>query len=281
MSSSSLAVSLALSLLAPLLAFGQAQTRVRLLLDHDTNSNDQIVMAGLELRMPERWHTYWRNPSEPGGPGTKTKIDWTLPVGITAGEISWPVPEKKSEPSGVTHIYHDTVFLMVPLTIAKPPIKGPLELKARVSWLECETECVPGFTNVAARLSIGAQPRLSPEATRFEEARQQLPAAGSTQRATASWETEEGGEQRTLLIEWDTDAKTGDFFAYESKTTEISAKTEALPARTGKLRFRKTVTKTDAGWPASISGLLVSEPDSRERKGAHQRCDDGGEDGQG
>ena len=150
-----------LLLVLPWIAVGQARTQARLLLDQDTVRPGQVVTAGVELRMPAGWHTYWRNPSEPGGPGTRTKIEWTLPAGITAGEIAWPVPEKHVDPAGDTHVFEGTVLLLVPLTVGPDVITGPLELKARVSWLECETECVPGKTNLVIPLVIGNQTRAS------------------------------------------------------------------------------------------------------------------------
>ena len=75
------------------------------------------------------------------------------------------------------------------------------------------------------------------------------------------------GDQRSLVIEWLTEAKTGDFFAYESKGTEIASKTEVLASSAGKLRLRKSISKTDAGWPMKLTGLLVANPSSSDRKG--------------
>ena len=46
---------------------------------------------GLLIEHQPHWHTYWKNGGDSGGP---TKIEWTLPAGVTAGEIQWPPPEK-------------------------------------------------------------------------------------------------------------------------------------------------------------------------------------------
>ena len=255
-----------LLLVLPWIAVGQARTQARLLLDQDTVRPGQVVTAGVELRMPAGWHTYWRNPSEPGGPGTRTKIEWTLPAGITAGEIAWPVPEKHVDPAGDTHVFEGTVLLLVPLTVGPDVITGPLELKARVSWLECETECVPGKTNLVIPLVIGNQTRGSGDVPVFTAGRQRLPIVGTPLGATAAWEAEAVGEQRSLLFEWETDARSVDFFPYESKTVEMGAKSESVPIRGGKLRLRKIVTKTDAGWPLSVSGVLVARSAAGDTK---------------
>lgn len=222
-------------------------------------------MAGLELQMPKGWHTYWRNPSEPGGPGTATKINWTLPAGIMAGEVLWPVPEKQIDRAGDTHIYKGTVVLLVPLTISSNTPIGPVELKAKVSWLECETECIPGRTNVAITLTVGAVVETSPDSIKIEQARNFLPTTATTPHAVAFWESEATGEQRAVVIEWAVEAKTADFFPYESKTTEIASKTDVVSIHSGKVRLRKVVSKTETGWPSSITGLLVSGLTTKDR----------------
>lgn len=257
---------LALSL-TPLVAWGQARTQVHLLLDQSAAKPGQTLTAAVELQMPPGWHTYWRNPSEVGGPGTATKIVWTLPAGITAGDIQWPVPTKQTDQAGDTHVFNGTVLLLVPLAVAADAKLGPQELKARVSWLECEKECVPGKTSVTASLTIGDQPQPSGDAAKFNAARALLPTTTPPQRASAFWEGEAAGDQRALVIEWQTEAKQGDFFAYESKGTEIASKTEVLPTGAGKLRLRKSVTKTDAGWPMKLTGLLIANPAAPDHKG--------------
>ena len=60
------------------------KTQVRLLLSAETARPGETVMAGIELRMPPGWHTYWRNPGESGKP---TTVEWELPPGITAEDI--------------------------------------------------------------------------------------------------------------------------------------------------------------------------------------------------
>lgn len=249
------------------MAYGQARTQVRLFLDSTTVKPGQTFQAGVELRMPVGWHTYWRNPSELGGPGTATKIVWTLPAGISAGEVLWPVPTKQSDPSGDTHVLDGTVLLLVPLTVATNAPTGPVALQARVSWLECETECVPGKTNVNASFVVGDVSHVSNDAGKIAVAQGMLPSNLTASNAFAAWAGEAGGDQRTVLIEWSTDAKTAEFFPYESKATDISSRTEVLPARSGTLRLRKTVNKTEAGWPMKLKGLLVANPAATERKG--------------
>ena len=53
-----------------------AHTQARLVLAAETARPGDTVLAGVQLRMDPRWHTYWRNP---GASGMPTKIEWQLP----------------------------------------------------------------------------------------------------------------------------------------------------------------------------------------------------------
>src|SRR5512143_3198267 len=92
------------------LSASAAHTQARLVLGSDTAKAGDTVLAAVQLRMDPRWHTYWRNP---GGSGMATKIDWSLPAGITAGAIEWPVPEKLPDEDLTTYIYTNEVVLLV------------------------------------------------------------------------------------------------------------------------------------------------------------------------
>ncbi|HYV26376.1 MAG TPA: protein-disulfide reductase DsbD domain-containing protein [Candidatus Eisenbacteria bacterium] len=144
---------------ADALAAAATKTKARLTLASDLVKPGTTVMAGIDLGMAPGWHTYWRNPGESG---MATKIEWTLPQGVTAGEIQWPIPEKVSDGGLTTYVHHDQAVLLVPLTLAPDLKPGPLELKAHLSWLECKEVCLPGQTDVSATLKIGWKTRQLP-----------------------------------------------------------------------------------------------------------------------
>ncbi|TAM47425.1 MAG: protein-disulfide reductase [Burkholderiaceae bacterium] len=104
----------------------------------------QSVWVGLQLQHQPHWHTYWKNAGDSGLP---TQLQWTLPAGVTAGDIAWPVPQKIRIGTLANYGYEGTVLLPVPLTIAqnfKPALfASNLEVKLKASWLVCRTECIP------------------------------------------------------------------------------------------------------------------------------------------
>jgi thiol:disulfide interchange protein DsbD len=256
-------------LIWPWSGMAQAQTKVRLILDRLEAQPGSQVTAALELSMAPGWHTYWRNPSEPGGPGARTKLMWKLPAGITAGELQWPVPGQLTEPAGTTHVYEGRVHLLVPLLIASNASAGEIEVNARVSWLECQHECVPGRAEVSARFKVGVTDTQSPDASAIAAAGKLLPAPLSeSAKVIARWEDGEDAESRRILVEWTTEAKAADFYAYEGDNVELLAKSSPLPPTSGgAVRLHKTVNRSEKGWPDRLVGILVAEPNSPDRRG--------------
>ena len=124
-----------------------AHTEARLILADDIARPGETVWVGVHLKMEPGWHTYWKNPGEAG---MATKIVWHLPQGVTAGDIQWPLPEKLPPAEVTTYGYENEVMLLVPLKLAGDVKPGPLALSAKVSWLECKEQCLPGDATVQA-----------------------------------------------------------------------------------------------------------------------------------
>jgi len=251
-------VLLLLGLNASLTVALAAHTQTRLILAADSARAGDTVMAGLHLKMDPKWHTYWRNP---GAAGAATGIRWQLPAGITAGAIQWPVPEKFDFSGLTTYVYHDDVVLLVPLKLAPDLAAGPKELKAKVDWIECELQCIPGKAGVQATLNIGTDTKPSADAALIEKFRGRLPLPGGAAGARAWWDAAATGESRALVIEWSAGgAGEADFFPYESDNFEVLGATAVL----GKtpVRLRKDVKKTGDAWPVEISGVALSREDA-------------------
>lgn len=102
------------------------------------------VWVGLQLAHQPEWHTYWKNS---GDSGLATQLTWSLPPGVMAGDIAWPLPKKIPIGSLANFGYEGTVLLPVPLTITpefKPSLlASELEIKLKANWLVCKKECIP------------------------------------------------------------------------------------------------------------------------------------------
>lgn len=104
--------------------------------------------VGLQITHQPEWHTYWKNAGDSGLP---TELTWTLPAGVSTGEIAWPVPKKIPVGNLANYGYENTVLLPVPLevsTLYKPPMAlaggtPAMDVKLKASWLVCRKECIP------------------------------------------------------------------------------------------------------------------------------------------
>src|SRR6266542_395506 len=233
-----------------------ANTSARLVLSHDSARPGEMVWAGLHLRMAPKWHTYWENG---GDSGAATRIDWTLPTGLTAGDILWPVPEKNQSAGLTTYVYSNEVLLLVPISIAANAPAGNLELKARAAWLECAEICVPGNAQVSAKLTIGPEEKASADAALIEFWKTKLTQPNPASFARAWWEKAPGGETRPLLIEWTPGqaVKGADFYPLTSTNGTVKTTTELVRVSADLVRLRKEVEKGENGWPQEIAGLLI------------------------
>ncbi|MDB6066018.1 MAG: cytochrome c biosis protein transrane region [Pedosphaera sp.] len=245
------------SLAATFIAAADTTTKVSLVLSAETARPGDTVMAGIRLQMKPQWHTYWKNAGDSGIP---TEIKWTLPPGVTAGDIQWPVPEKLVTPPLTTYVYEDEATLLVPLKIAPDAAAGPLEIAAKVSWQECAEVCIQGHTDVSANVVIGTASKPSSDAAFIESAAKKLPSQEANPPITARWETDD--ENRPMVIEWDASSKPveADFFPYADDKYEVKGETERLQDAGAKVRIRKLVSKSGANWPTTIPGLLISKP---------------------
>jgi len=146
-------------LAAPALADGvpQPNMRAELRAEADGVAPGQAVRVGLHLKSDQGWHTYWRNPGDAGSP---TEINWTLPPGVAAGPIEWPVPQVIKEGDVVIFGYDGEVLL--PSTIRVPATAKPGEavsLKATVYYVVCREICIPGDAELSLSLPVTATPR--------------------------------------------------------------------------------------------------------------------------
>ena len=92
------------------------------------------MWLGLKLTHQPHWHTYWKNPGDSGLP---TTLAWTLPAGVTAGEIDWPAPRRLPIGPLMNHGYEGTVVLPVPLSVPPQFNAAKLEVQLQADWLVC------------------------------------------------------------------------------------------------------------------------------------------------
>jgi thiol:disulfide interchange protein len=99
------------------------------------------VQLALRLNIRPGWHTYWRNPGDSGQPAA---LNWTLPDGWRAGEITWPTPQRLKTGPLMTYGYTGEVLLPVRITAPATARAGQTaQLELHAGLLVCEDLCIP------------------------------------------------------------------------------------------------------------------------------------------
>jgi thiol:disulfide interchange protein len=118
------------------------------------------LQAGLVLTIEEHWHVYWVNAGDSGEP---PHITWTLPPGITVGPMQFPPPTRLPLGPLMDFGYEDSVAFPVMLT-ASPSMKpGKVHLDAKVNWLVCASQCLPGKAHLGIDVDVVPGPVATPK----------------------------------------------------------------------------------------------------------------------
>jgi thiol:disulfide interchange protein DsbD len=128
--------------------------------------------AGFRFTLEPGWHLYWQNPGDSGEAPSAT---FTLPDGVTAEPLQFPVPHRIATGPLVNYGYEHELVLLAPLRAA-PSLSGPqVRIAAEVRWLVCSEECIPGRAALERVLAVGSSATLGPEAPALAAARAALP----------------------------------------------------------------------------------------------------------
>ncbi len=229
-------------------------TRATLMLSAERVRPGDKIWAALKLELDPGWHTYWRNPGDSGLPGS---ITWTMPNGVSAGDIQWPAPQRIPYGPLVNFGYDDLVILPVQITIADT-LSGAqtLTLDATANWLVCAEICVPdeGSFRIALPLDPTTPTKPSADVAQINSALAQSP-------TPAPWPvaiTRQGAEVLVNAGPGLRVAPTAQltFFPYDSglidnaalQTTKISA---------DQFTITMAATESPLDLPAQTGGLIV------------------------
>ena len=134
----------------------------------------QTVTLALVMRPSAGWHGYWKNP---GDSGIETQIAWTLPGGLQAGPIQYPVPDRLIIAGLMNYVYEGDYAQLIDVKVPADLAPGTrLPIRARVDYLACTDEiCVPETANVAVDLEAGSAQGAQTNRAMFDRFRQALP----------------------------------------------------------------------------------------------------------
>lgn len=249
-------------LLLPLISLHAAPVRDRhveaeLIAQNTSVQPGEPFWVGVKLTMDERWHTYWQNP---GDSGLGTTIDWALPEGFSAGSIAWPHPHRIPIPPLVNYGYEDEVVLLTQLTPPANLSGADVTLGAKVNWLMCDEQCIPGKATIELVLPIkDSAPESDANNTdAFKNAFDTLPVASD------GWATSARQQGNIIELEvtppedWTTGQTGVYFFANSEGVIEPSApQTVEWNGRTLRLKMARAEVAPKA--ITTLSGVLYDE----------------------
>ncbi|MEO6966042.1 MAG: thioredoxin family protein [Acidobacteriaceae bacterium] len=129
---------------------------VELVTETNTIAPNHDFLAGLHFILDPGWHVYWINAGDAGLP---PRVAWQLPVGITAGDLQFPAPERLPLGPLMDFGYQNDVLLPIPMRADNSIHPGSNEtLRGHLRFLVCKAVCIPGQAQLQHTVSVAAHP---------------------------------------------------------------------------------------------------------------------------
>ena len=213
------------------------------------------LQVGLVLTLEDKWHVYWKNAGDSGEP---PRITWTLPKGITAGPMQFPIPNRLPLGPLMDFGYEDAVAFPVEISAAKDVRPGPVHLDARIDWLVCREVCIPGKAHLGLDLNIVPNaPATGEPVGALGEALKSLPLPLPERMHL----TVNGGKTEFVFTLLTGDKETdGEFYPFDQDQVSNAADQISEPIQGGlRLRVQRAAELTKL--PKEIHGLIKLSAD--------------------
>ncbi|MCB9959533.1 MAG: thioredoxin family protein [Rhodospirillaceae bacterium] len=127
-----------------------AVVEVRLIASVDAVGDLAAIPAGLQVRLPEHWKTYWRAPGDAGYP---PDLDLAASVNLAGQTLQFPAPHRFTVLDIDTIGYEGEVVF--PLTLEPETVGNSLLARGEVNLLVCSEICVPARVPLSLVLPQG------------------------------------------------------------------------------------------------------------------------------
>ena len=212
------------------------------------NAGGTVTLA-LAHRPQAGWHGYWQNP---GDAGFAAKADWSLPKGVTADALAYPVPGRLIVADLMNYVFEHDYTLLATLHVPAGLAAGTkLPVSVKLNYLVCSPEvCVPEAKTLAIDLTVGDGGVAPDNRTRFDAWRAALPKpldSRATYQASAGW--------LRIAVPYPGGASLADAYFYPLTTGAIDYAAPQSLARDGdRIVLTTKATKGLAAGP--ITGVL-------------------------
>jgi thiol:disulfide interchange protein len=203
-------------------------------------ADDEI---GLHFTMEPGWHIYWSNAGDAGEP---PQIAWTMPAGITADAMQFPIPKRIPVEPLANFGYEGEIFFPIKLHVAADAKPGILT--ANVNWLVCREVCIPGKAVVGMKYGLSAGGGAIDSAISGAHLPQALPAGARV---------DVSANKTEFLVTLHTGSRVehAEFFPYDADEISNPAAQQVEPLADG-IRIHVPKDDTLTKDPAQLHGLI-------------------------
>ncbi len=124
------------------------KSRVRLIGGHEARNGAMKTMAGIEIELPPKWKTYWRNPGDAGG--VPPEFDWSKSENVADAAVLFPAPKRLTDETGDSIGYKDHVVF--PVEVELKDAGQPTVLRLGIFYGVCFDICVPAQASLELEL---------------------------------------------------------------------------------------------------------------------------------
>lgn len=135
--------------------FSNDQLSVEIISDQNSVIAGESLRVGIRFKMKPDWHVYYKEPGEVGVP---TRIQFSSLSKLRFGELLWKKPTRFDGDDVSFGYAGETLIASVlnaPSSLTDD--SGFVTIKANISWLACNTSCIPGKTELELTLPLAAK----------------------------------------------------------------------------------------------------------------------------
>jgi DsbC/DsbD-like thiol-disulfide interchange protein len=175
---------------------GDARSAARLIAGARAPGQGAPLRAGIEIRLKQGWHTYWRYPGDAGVP---PRFDFAGSQNVKAVEVLWPAPRRLPE-AGLATIGYDRDVIL-PLRVTPQDQAKPVTLQIKLDYAICEKLCVPAQTRAELALAGGQSAQDAALAAAEARVPRKVALGAVPALAVRSIRREDGGDRPRILVD--------------------------------------------------------------------------------
>ena len=203
----------------------------------------ESLQAGVEVRLANGWHAYWRFP---GDGGLAPEFDWSKSENVRSVTVHWPPPRRFDDMGLYSFGYENRVLF--PLTIVPERPGDAVKLALSATIMVCNQICVPQSVSAKFDIPAGAA-EATPYAAVIAHAFESLPVKGDS--AALKIESAVLGPDALVVRAYSRSGfENADLFA-ESDSLFMTAPPEIMPDKDdGRYALLRIARPADSGDPA-------------------------------